>query len=85
MDKFRKSVDFLYAQKYNRGMEVLGGRIMARTGRPKAEVHRERALTMRMLPEQKERLEYYADKYGMTKTQVILKALDKLYKEDEQK
>ena len=58
---------------------------MSKTGRPKAEVHRARAVNMRMLPEQRERLELYAEKYGMTKTQVILKALEKLYEEEELK
>lgn len=58
---------------------------MPKTGRPKAEVHKERALNMRMLPEQRERLELYAKKYEMTKTQVVLKALDKLYEEEETK
>lgn len=45
---------------------------MTKTGRPKSEVHRERAVNMRMLSEQRERLRFYAKKYGMTKTQVIL-------------
>ena len=55
---------------------------MAKMGRPKTEIHKEKSLTMRMLPEQRERLEFYAKKYGLTKTQVVLKALEKLYEEE---
>lgn len=58
---------------------------MAKMGRPKTEIHKEKSLTMRMLPEQRERLEFYAKKYGLTKTQVVLKALEKLYEEEEKK
>ena len=58
---------------------------MAKMGRPKTEIHKEKSLTMRMLPEQRERLEFYAKKYGLTKTQVVLKALEKLYEEEETK
>lgn len=58
---------------------------MAKMGRPKTEIHKEKSLTMRMLPEQRERLEFYAKKYGLTKTQVVLKALEKLHEEEETK
>ena len=59
---------------------------MAKMGRPKTEIHKEKSLTMRMLPEQRERLEFYAKKkYGLTKTQVVLKALEKLCEEEETK
>lgn len=59
---------------------------MAKMGRPKTEIRKEKSLTMRMLPEQRERLEFYAKKkYGLTKTQVVLKTLEKLYEEEETK
>ena len=57
---------------------------MARTGRPKLEESKSSAMAMRMLPEQRKRLEVYAEKCGLTKTQVILKALEKLYEEEPQ-
>ena len=56
---------------------------MAKMGRPKTEIHKEKSLTMRMLPEQSARLEFYPTKYGLTKTQVVLKALEKLHEEEE--
>ncbi len=57
--------------------------MMAKMGRPKAEQPRSSAMTMRLLPEQRKRLEAYAEKCGLTKTQVIIKALELLYEEEE--
>lgn len=58
---------------------------MAKMGRPKAENPKSSAVTLRMLPGQRKRLEAYAEKCGLTKTQVVLIALEKLYEEDEKK
>lgn len=50
-------------------------------GRPKAEDPKNRIVTLRLTGEQFARLEEYSEKKSLTKTQVILGGLEKLYSE----
>ena len=56
---------------------------MAKMGRPKSVNPKSSTMNMRLLLEQRKRLEAYAEKYGLTKTQVIVMALERLYEEEE--
>ena len=81
LDLYKSSIDFLYYEKYNIVKTTRGGDNMAKMGRPKADNPKSEIVTLRLLPEQKARLEAYARKCGLTKTQVVLKALELLEKE----
>ncbi|HAG68346.1 MAG TPA: hypothetical protein DCL38_00055 [Lachnospiraceae bacterium] len=56
---------------------------MARTGRPKLEDPHNYKLTVRFSSEQKKRLEAYAEKFSMSKAQVLMKGFDELIERDE--
>ena len=46
---------------------------MSKAGRPKADVKKEKVVSVRMMPEEYTRLKQYAKEADMTITQVILK------------
>ena len=50
-------------------------------GRPKSENPKNIIVTLRLNREQLARLEEYSEKHSLTKTQVILDGLEKLYSE----
>ncbi|MCR5232521.1 MAG: hypothetical protein K6E53_01235 [Lachnospiraceae bacterium] len=56
---------------------------MARTGRPKLEDPHSYKLTVRFSKEQKKRLEAYAEKFSLSKAQVLMKGFDELMERDE--
>lgn len=56
---------------------------MAKMGRPKTDKPRSQAMTMRLLPGERERLEYYAEKLGISKTKLITDALERYYEQIE--
>lgn len=45
---------------------------MAKAGRPKAEKKKQKVISVRVLPEQYERLKQYADSSNITVTQAVL-------------
>lgn len=49
---------------------------MGKAGRPKAEVKREKVVSIRFLQEDYDRLKKYADASNMTVTQVVHKGVD---------
>ena len=48
---------------------------MARVGRPKADITKEKVVSVRMKPEDYNRLKKYADSSGMTVTEVVRKGI----------
>lgn len=56
---------------------------MARTGRPKLEDPHDYKLTVRLSKEQKKRLEAYAEKFSLSKAQVLMKGFDELMERDD--
>lgn len=57
---------------------------MARTGRPKLEDPHNYKLTVRFSEEQKKRLEAYAEKFSLSKAQVLMKGFDELMERDDE-
>lgn len=57
---------------------------MARTGRPKLEDPHNYKLTVRFSKEQKKRLEAYAEKFSLSKAQVLMKGFDELMERDDE-
>ena len=49
---------------------------MAKAGRPKADVTKQKVVSVRMKPEDYDRLKEYADSSDMTVTQVVQKGVD---------
>jgi len=56
---------------------------MAKAGRPKADVTKQKVVSVRMMPEDYDRLKEYADSSDMTVTQVVQKGVDILLKQQE--
>ena len=56
---------------------------MARTGRPKIDDPHNYKLTVRFSNEQKKRLEAYAEKFSLSKAQVLMKGFDELMERDD--
>ncbi len=56
---------------------------MARTGRPKIDDPHNYKLTVRFSNEQKKRLEAYAEKFSLSKAQVLMKGFEELIERDE--
>ena len=56
---------------------------MAKMGRPKAEKPRSENLCIRVLPEQRAAVDAYAEKYDLTKTQVLMDAFKLLQEKAE--
>jgi len=54
---------------------------MAKAGRPKADVTKEKVVSVRMKPEEFERLKEYADSSKMTVTQVVQKGVERILEE----
>ena len=57
---------------------------MARTGRPKLDDPHNYKLTVRFSKEQKKRLEAYAEKFSLSKAQVLMKGFDELMERDDE-
>ncbi|MCR5584452.1 MAG: hypothetical protein K6F63_03335 [Lachnospiraceae bacterium] len=57
---------------------------MARTGRPKMDDPHSYKLTVRFSKEQKKRLEAYAEKFSLSKAQVLMKGFDELMERDDE-
>lgn len=53
--------------------------VVNKGGRPKAENPRDRIVTLRLTAEEFEQLEEFAKSKSLTKTQVILEGLEKVY------
>ena len=51
-------------------------------GRPKAEDPKNRIVTLRLTQEQYSRLEAYSENKSLTKTQVILEGLERIYSDN---
>lgn len=56
---------------------------MAKAGRPKADVTKQKVVSVRMKPEDYDRLKEYADSSDMTVTQVVQKGVDIMLEKQE--
>lgn len=56
---------------------------MAKAGRPKADVTKQKVVSVRMEPEDYDRLKEYADSSDMTVTQVVQKGVDIILEKQE--
>ncbi len=56
---------------------------MAKAGRPKADVTKQKVVSVRMKPEDYDRLKEYADSSDMTVTQVVQKGVDIILEKQE--
>lgn len=56
---------------------------MAKAGRPKADVTKQKVVSVRMKPEDFDRLKEYADSSDMTVTQVVQKGVDIILEKQE--
>lgn len=78
-------LDFMYIQLYYycKDYTFFGGDGVAKTGRPKVENPRSEKMYIRLTTEEKETLEQYASKHGLSKTQVIVKGIRVLSENDQ--
>lgn len=56
---------------------------MAKAGRPKADVTKQKVVSVRMKPEDYDRLKEYADSSDMTVTQMVQKGVDIILEKQE--
>ena len=56
---------------------------MAKAGRPKADVTKQKVVSVRMKPEDYDRIKEYADSSDMTVTQVVQKGVDIILEKQE--
>ena len=56
---------------------------MAKAGRPKADITKQKVVSVRMKPEDYDRLKEYADSSDMTVTQVVQKGVDIILEKQE--
>lgn len=56
---------------------------MAERGRPKSSNPRSEKVNLRLTPDEKTRLEEYAERVGQTKTQVLMEAFSEMEKKRE--
>ena len=56
---------------------------MPRTGRPKLDDPREQRVSVRFSEEQMKRLVAYCEKFGMGKSQVLMKGFEELLRQEE--
>ena len=68
-------LDFSLYEKYN-GIRCRGGAYMAKMGRPKVEVVKDRTITMRVTPAEYEIIKKYAQSHNLTITQVLQKGVE---------
>lgn len=68
-------LDFLLYEKYN-GIRCGGGAYMAKMGRPKVEVVKDKTITMRVTPAEYEIIKKYAQSHNLTITQVMQKGVE---------
>lgn len=61
---------------------ILGGNSMAKMGRPKSDDPMNYRFTIRFSNAEQKQLEAYAEKYDLTKGQVLKKGLELLYRQD---
>ena len=52
---------------------------MAKIGRPKAEVKKDKTITIRVTPVQHKQIREYAKTYNLSTTQVLYKGLERLF------